>query len=232
MSGTGSGRAANTMGLEMTVARSTMTLSERMAHQRETALRVAVAQMAERGYDSVRLRDIATNAGVSIGLLQHYFGTREELLAEGIELHCNMLLEDWQRLYETERDPWRRIVGLIDHLSHSHEVASRAAIWADFVASASRRPELREPLARVYEMWRRLIGEAIDDGLERGIFELQLERDDVVDLVVAQLDGATVALAGFAAHMSPDRMREMALRGAAVLLGHELDAEQAGRRSG
>lgn len=200
-----------------------MSLSERMAHQRETALRVAVQQIADRGYDSVRLRDIATNAGVSIGLLQHYFGTREELLAESIELHCNLLLDDWQRLYENERDPWRRIVGLIDHLSRSHELASRAAIWADFVASASRRPELREPLARVYATWRRLVGEAIDDGLRLGVFELRLARDDVVDLIVAQLDGATVALAGSAAHMSHERMREMALRGAAVLLGHELD---------
>ena len=206
-------------------------LSERMARQRETVLRVAVQQIAERGYDSVRLRDVAINAGVSIGLLQHYFGSREELLAEGIELHCNRLLDDWQRLYETEPDAWRRIVGLIDHLSHSHELASRAAIWADFVASASRRPELREPLARVYETWRRLVGEAIDDGVRLGVFELRLGRDDVVDLVIAQLDGATVALAGSAAHMSPNRMREIALRGAAVLLGHELDEADTDDRS-
>ena len=198
-------------------------LSERMAHQRETALRVAVLQIAERGYDNVRLRDIATNAGVSIGLLQHYFGSREDLLAEGIELHCNLLLDDWQRLYEAEPDAWRRIVGLIDHLSHSHELGSRAAIWADFVASASRRPELRPSLGRVYETWRRLVGEAIDDGVRRDDFKLRLGRDDVVDLVIAQLDGATVALAGSAAHMSPERMREVGLRGAAVLLGHELD---------
>ncbi len=208
-----------------------MSLSERMARQRETVLRVAVQQIAERGYDSVRLRDVATNAGVSIGLLQHYFGSREELLAEGIELHCNLLLDEWQRLYETEPDAWRRIVGLIDHLSHSHELASRAAIWADFVASASRRPELREPLARVYETWRRLVGEAIDDGVRLGVFELRLGRDDVVDLVIAQLDGATVALAGSAAHMSPDRMREIALRGAAVLLGHVLDEADTDDRS-
>ena len=210
---------------------SAMSLSERMARQRETVLRVAVQQIAERGYDSVRLRDVAINAGVSIGLLQHYFGSREELLAEGIELHCNLLLDEWQRLYETEPDAWRRIVGLIDHLSHSHELASRAAIWADFVASASRRPELREPLARVYETWRRLVGEAIDDGVRLGVFELRLGRDDVVDLVIAQLDGATVALAGSAAHMSPNRMREIALRGAAVLLGHELDEADTDNRS-
>ena len=58
---------------------SAMSLSERMARQCETVLRVAVQQIAERGYDSVRLRDVATNAGVSIGLLQHYFGSREDL---------------------------------------------------------------------------------------------------------------------------------------------------------
>jgi AcrR family transcriptional regulator len=197
--------------------------SERMAQQRQAVLRVAMEQIAERGYDLVRLRDIATNAGVSIGLLQHYFGTREELLAEGVEVHCSALLDDWTQLYESERDPWCRLVGLVEHLAKSHESWQRAAIWADFVASASRRPELREPLARVYAAWRKLVGEAVDDGVEQGVFDLQLDRDDVVDLIVAQLDGATIALAGRVRHMSVKRMRELSLRGTSKLLGHELD---------
>lgn len=204
-------------------AKAGLSHSERMARQREAVLRVATEQIAERGYDLVRLRDIAINAGVSIGLLQHYFGSREELLVEGVEAHCNALLEDWANLYEAEQDPWQRIVGLVDHLAKSHESWQRAAIWADFVASASRRPELRDPLARVYAAWRRLVGEAVDDGVEQGVFNLQLDRDDVVDLVIAALDGATIALAGHVEHMSAKRMRELTLRGTAVLLGHELD---------
>lgn len=196
---------------------------ERMALQRQVVLRVAMEQIAERGYDLVRLRDIASNAGVSIGLLQHYFGSREELLVEGVESHCNALLEDWSRLYETERDPWLRIVGLVDHLARSHESWQRAAVWADFVSSASRRPELREPLSRVYRAWRRLVGEAIDEGVAQGVFRLLLDREDVIDLVIAELDGATVALAGHVEHMSVKRMRELALRGTALLVGHEFD---------
>lgn len=197
--------------------------SERMAQQRQAVLRVAMEQVAERGYDLVRLRDIAGSAGVSIGLLQHYFGTREELLVEGVETHCNALLEDWTRLYEAEPDPWRRIVSLVDHLAKSHESWQRAAIWADFVSSASRRPELREPLARVYAAWRRLVGEAVDEGIEQGVFDLQLERDAVVDLVIAQMDGATIALAGQAGQMDVKRMRKLTLEGTALLLGHSLD---------
>lgn len=206
-------------------------LTERMARQRQTVLEVAVAQMAQRGYDSVRLRDIAVNAGVSIGLLQHYFGSREALLAEGIELHCNELLEDWARLYETESDPWQRIVSLIEHLAHSHEPGTRAAIWTDFAACASRRPELREPFGRVNNAWRRLIGETIDDGVALGVFRLRVSRDDAVDLINAQLDGATMELAGRAGHMSAKRMREISLRGAAALLGHELAADVASSKA-
>ena len=197
--------------------------SERMAHQRQAVLRVAMEQIAERGYDLVRLRDIAGNAGVSIGLLQHYFGTREELLAEGVETHCNALLDDWTRLYEAEPDPWRRIVSLVDHLAKSHESWQRAAIWADFVASASRRPELREPLGRVYAAWQKLVREAVDDGVKQGVFDLQLDRDAVVDLVIAQMDGATIALAGRTGNMSVKRMRKLTLEGTALLLGHSIE---------
>lgn len=197
-------------------------VSERMARQRERVLGIAVEKIAERGYDSVRLRDIASSAGVSIGLLQHYFGSREELLAESLEHHCSALLEEWDRAYAFERDPWRRIESLIDYLAKSHERWERAAVWVDFVASTSRRPELRAPFARVNEAWWTHVAEAVDDGIRLGVFKPRLERDDVVDLIVAHLDGATLALAGRSEHMSVARMRETAIRGAAILLGSEV----------
>ena len=50
--------------------------------QRERILRAASRVLAEHGFDGVRLRGIAKAAGVSIGMLQHYFETREHLLKQ------------------------------------------------------------------------------------------------------------------------------------------------------
>ena len=47
--------------------------------RRDEVLAAAATVMARMGFERMRLRDVATEAGVSIGLLQHYFETREQL---------------------------------------------------------------------------------------------------------------------------------------------------------
>lgn len=46
---------------------------------KERLVRVAMQMFAERGYDSVTVRDISREAGVSVGLINHHFGSKEGL---------------------------------------------------------------------------------------------------------------------------------------------------------
>ena len=49
------------------------------AERREQILDAATGLFAERGYDEVRIDDIASSAGVTRGLVHHYFGGRKEV---------------------------------------------------------------------------------------------------------------------------------------------------------
>ena len=49
------------------------------AERRDQILDAANTLFAERGYDAVRIDDIATSAGVTRGLVHHYFGGRKEV---------------------------------------------------------------------------------------------------------------------------------------------------------
>ncbi len=49
------------------------------ARRREEILDAANALFAERGYDEVSIEDIASSAGVTRGLVHHYFGGRKEV---------------------------------------------------------------------------------------------------------------------------------------------------------
>ena len=53
---------------------------------RDALLAAAVELFAERGPASVSVRDIARHAGVNHGLVHRHFGSRDELLAEAIEV--------------------------------------------------------------------------------------------------------------------------------------------------
>ena len=49
------------------------------AERRDQILEAANALFAERGYDEVSIEDIASSAGVTRGLVHHYFGGRKEV---------------------------------------------------------------------------------------------------------------------------------------------------------
>lgn len=69
--------------------------------QRRTSIAEALLRVAaERGLDSVSLRHVAAEAGVSAGMVQHYFRTKDEMMAfalgvisENVELRMTAALE-------------------------------------------------------------------------------------------------------------------------------------------
>lgn len=189
------------------------------ANPKATIVSAAIEQIARRGYDGVRLRDIARSADVSIGLIQHYFGAREDLLAEAFEHHCAELLEGWSTLTGSEPDPWRRIIALVDRLAASADLSLRASVWADFCSSAARRPELRPPLRRVYTAWRVFVRDAIAEGAAAETLRPVIAVDQIVDLLLVQIDGALLAIAGDVGYMDGARLHQLVVGSAELLLG-------------
>ncbi|MFI7618411.1 TetR/AcrR family transcriptional regulator [Nonomuraea terrae] len=53
---------------------------------RQAILDAAVAAFTRHGYDGVGVRDIASNAGVTAMLINRYFGSKERLFAEAVDV--------------------------------------------------------------------------------------------------------------------------------------------------
>jgi AcrR family transcriptional regulator len=53
---------------------------------REAILKASREAFAERGYDAASIRQIATGAGVDPALVHHYFGTKEQLFLESVQV--------------------------------------------------------------------------------------------------------------------------------------------------
>ncbi|MEV4068718.1 TetR family transcriptional regulator [Nonomuraea fuscirosea] len=56
------------------------------AATRQAILDAAVAAFTRHGYDGVGVRDIAGNAGVTAMLINRYFGSKEQLFAEAVDV--------------------------------------------------------------------------------------------------------------------------------------------------
>lgn len=64
------------------------------SHTREQILHAAREQFAERGYTRTTLRSVATAARVQPGLLHHYFGSKQQLYRDAL----NLTVDPWEVL--------------------------------------------------------------------------------------------------------------------------------------
>ncbi|GAA2358025.1 hypothetical protein GCM10009854_40480 [Saccharopolyspora halophila] len=147
--------------------------------------------IAEQGFDALRLRDVAKLAGVSIGTIQHYFDTRDNLVLETLAAASWRRAEEFTSLGAGSADPAERTQALL-----RGSIANRAwcQAWMETCASSTRHPELPPMIERIYEAWRVEIKKAIKDGVDSGVFNPQLPLDQLIDTVMAVIDGMMVSV--------------------------------------
>lgn len=189
----------------------------RRAQQRERILSAAEHLLVTHGVERSRLRDVGEAAGVSIGTVQHYFDTRDRLVAELFDWSAARRLDAWLSAASAGGDPWTRLTSLLD-ASLAEPLLWRSRIWVEFCAMA-RDEELREKLGRFYDAWRPPFRDAIEEGIAAGIFHPTWPTEDIVDLFIIYGDGAEVAIALGAPGATPERLRRLLLEMARTALG-------------
>ncbi|MET3812231.1 TetR/AcrR family transcriptional regulator [Arthrobacter sp. UYEF3] len=149
--------------------------------------------IAEHGFDGLRLRDVAKKAGVSIGMIQHYFETRDELVYGTLSDASWRRAAEFVALADGLQDPTARVAALL-----RGSIANRARCqeWVETCASSTRHADMMMPMIeRTYDAWRTALRDAINNGIETGAFEPKLPLEQVVDTLMVMIDGLMVAVA-------------------------------------
>ncbi len=189
---------------------------EQREAQRERILSAAEALLVSHGVERSRLRDVAEAAGVSIGTVQHYFDSRDRLIAELFDWSAERRLRSWTEALPRDGDAWSRLVTLL-YASLPEPALSRSRIWIEFCAMA-RDDELRAKMDRFYDAWRPPFREVIEEGIEAGVFDPVSRVDDIVDLFIMLGDGASVGLALQAPGVGAEQLRRLMLETARATL--------------
>jgi AcrR family transcriptional regulator len=182
------------------------------------ALRSAERLVAVRGFAGVRLSDVALDAGVSIGSLQHHFETRDRLLREAFLLSAEEHARESAAAAAGVDDPWERVVAMLARALHEDDFPRQAALWIEFCAVAGRDDEIRAVMADVYDQWRGPLRAAIEDGVAAGLFHPSAPVEVVVDLLLAQIDGLAVAGTVDPDALPVTQLRELLLTSARMML--------------
>lgn len=110
------------------------------------AIVVAVWKLiADDGIEGVTFRRVAERADVSVGRIQHHFGTREVLVRAGCAAMIELAHDQYQQLSD---DPLTRLRYLLVHaLPDSPETRFGASVWHAYLAKAVDDPEIGRLLA-------------------------------------------------------------------------------------
>ena len=195
--------------------RPTSARDELMQERRAAILDAAEGLLAEHGFDALRLRDVSREAGVSIGLIQHYFTTRDELLYETMREASERRVEQWSQLAVDHASPSDKVKALLEGaISNRH----RCVVWLETCAAATRHPDLLPHVQSTLTAWRSALSKAIEQGAASGEFEQVIPADEVADVLVSLIDGLMVAAAVDEADTTSHAYRLRLLREAAERL--------------
>lgn len=119
----------------------------RSADSRAAIILGLFAVIAERGMDAVTFRSVAAAAGVSVGRVQHHFGTRDALVRAG----CAAMLAGAQARHDERvgaADAARQLRHAVAHVIPETPADRRGRlVWFAYVAKSVDDPQLARLLA-------------------------------------------------------------------------------------
>lgn len=190
-------------------------------------LLAAVGLIAERGTASVSLREIAEAAGVSVGRLQHHFGSRRDLVRRAQGWYLQSVVGELAAISAGTGTPWERLLDMCLHAAAGGDRRRRVRIWIDLLAQSPRDPEVRELVAEINARWCAVMEGIVAEGVEAGVFRPVLGARETAQTLVLLVDGLDVGeLTGPVSAPGADRRLAVA---AGLLLGVEVDREGAAK---
>ncbi len=133
--------------------------------RREQICRAATAVIAREGFSGTTMRTVAEEAGVSTGMLNHYFANRQDLLMHALtyvseRAHARML-----QALEGIPPGRERIVALLDSMladGENEETGETWRVWINAYGEAVRLPELRHTIESRLNSWYALLDHALE----------------------------------------------------------------------
>jgi len=183
--------------------------------RREELVLAAWRVIAAQGIDEVTIRDIARESGYSSGVLAHYFENKDDLLAHALRLSHTRI----RKRYDAEREKAEAAEALrailLDNLPLDEQRDMETRIEMSFWARALRNGDLHDIQQGESETLRTLLRELVEQAQEDGKIAAGHDREEVLELLGAMIDGISLHALLYPKRLPPKRqaaVMEFALR--------------------
>ena len=187
--------------------------------RREQICRAAAAVISREGFAGSTMRMVAEEAGVSTGMLNHYFANRQDLLTQALVYVSERTQDRYRKAIEDIPPGMGRLVALLDSaLADDDEMTETWRVWINAYAEAVRLPELRHTIeARLHSWW-----DLIDLALEGLVQPPRRDEMPVAWRLDAVLNGLAIQALTSEAPLDGRRIRDEVIR---TIIGERADSE-------
>lgn len=152
----------------------------------------AVCRLAgTQGLDAVSLRHVAVEAGVSMGMVQHYFTTKDDMLLFAFHTVSEHVEQRIRGAVEGVGSDARALLRalLVEMLPVSEASRAEAPVWAAFLARAIVEPRLAAPLREGGQGMSAFIADHLRTAQESGAARAEADATLEAHTLLALVDG-------------------------------------------
>lgn len=166
-----------------------MTDKEKPIHPRKIEIvHAAVTCFLERGYHQTGVRDIARQAGVSLGNLYNHFKGKEAVLAFIAEIEGEELAKFIELLSEPD-DPQAALEHFINDYAEYVSRPENAMLGAEILTEALRNPVIEDVFGKNRSLLIEALVRCLNIGAKQGVFVPYDDLRSVASMVLDTLEG-------------------------------------------
>jgi AcrR family transcriptional regulator len=159
------------------------------ASRREELVQAAFNQIAEHGFEGLRTRDVAAEAGVNIATLHYYFPTKESLIGGVLEF----AMDRFRSTLEPHGSPSDQ---LRNHLRAVRKLMvaepELGIVMGELALRSSRDPSIAAIYDQLRDGWQKIMRALLRRGVKEGNLRAELDSDGVATAVIAVLTALTI----------------------------------------
>ena len=185
-------------------------------------VQAAYRTLAEKGFEGLRMRDIAKQAGIDHSTLHYYFAGKEALIDAIVDHIVEDLAVGRSPMSEAEEvSPRLRLSAHFDALiGQLDKTPEMFVVLAELNARAMREPSLRAIFNKNDRKWKGFLTEVLVSGMQRNEFKGKFLPEVAAEAIISVLRGLTITCAG-----RPELMRRPLHQVLAWLEGAESEGE-------
>jgi TetR/AcrR family transcriptional repressor of bet genes len=182
------------------------------AIRRRQVMDAVIHILSTHGWRDLTIREVSEVAGISSGVVTHYFSNKRVLTLDAINDATRQFVTALGKFEKRRSDASGRLVALVDFVSQpSPAGVPEWRFWLSLFGRMPFDPVLQAEVQKVHRLYAEIIVRLIEAGVEEGSFRPNRKPSDIAVKFISSAFGLCVPMVADPQDMPPERCRRLLL---------------------